>query len=144
VPRRAIPHPGALRLGTRVRDLRRQRGVSISRLADACEQSKGHLSTFERGLVNVTVGTLFKIAQALETTPMHIMCAAGDSDLERSVEELHALSSTARRKLAAKLSRTVRPPAFDEPASGPDCPSTPEPIVPHARRPGAPPCGDGE
>jgi transcriptional regulator with XRE-family HTH domain len=89
-----------------VRDLRLQRGVSINQLADACEQSKGHLSSFERGLVNVTVGTLFKIARALETTPMHIMCAAGDSEMERRVEELHALPPRAQRKLAAKLSRT--------------------------------------
>jgi transcriptional regulator with XRE-family HTH domain len=86
-----------------VRELRHQRGISINQLADASQESKGHLSSFERGLVNVTVGTLFKLARGLETTPMHIMCAAGDSKLERSVEELHALPLRKQRKLAAKL-----------------------------------------
>jgi transcriptional regulator with XRE-family HTH domain len=83
--------------------MRVERGLSLGHVADAVELSKGHLSSIERGLVNITVGTLERIARALNTTSMHVMCGLGDSPLEAVVEEVHALPWDAKRELIAKV-----------------------------------------
>jgi transcriptional regulator with XRE-family HTH domain len=108
MPRRKISEPTRLRLGGRLRTLREQRGLSMDQLADETQQSKGHISNIERGLVNITVGTLLRMAKALGTTPIYILCAAGDSALERRAEELHALPLEAQREVAAKLAQHGR------------------------------------
>jgi len=77
----------------------------MAKLADSVGLSKGHMSNFERGFVNITVGTLIRIAGALDTTAMHILCGMGDSELEKVAEELHALPWEAQRELVAKVLR---------------------------------------
>ncbi|UQA57062.1 helix-turn-helix domain-containing protein [Polyangium aurulentum] len=128
MPRRTTPESTCLKLGARVAALRQQRGLSMKKLAVASQQSPGHLSNIERGLVNVTVGTLVRLAKALKTTPVHILSAAGDSELERFVEELSALPLKAQRKLAAKLSRTLhaRPQGASAEKPGPIADVAPE------------------
>lgn len=56
------------KLGKRIRELREKKGYSQEAFADACELNRVHMSDIERGEVNLTLATLSKIAQRLETT----------------------------------------------------------------------------
>jgi transcriptional regulator with XRE-family HTH domain len=50
-----------------LKDKRKELNVTLETLAKETEISKGELSRIERGKVNVTIGTLGKIAKALKT-----------------------------------------------------------------------------
>jgi transcriptional regulator with XRE-family HTH domain len=52
-------------VGERIRDLRTQRGITLTALAAATRLGKGTLSELERGQRNPTLDTLFAIATAL-------------------------------------------------------------------------------
>lgn len=55
-------------LGQRVRAVRKQRQLTLEKLAQAANLSKGHLSRFERGEKTVSVAALVRLAQALHTS----------------------------------------------------------------------------
>lgn len=106
MPRRTRPDPVCQMLGARVRELRQERGLSLNQLTVACGESQGHLSNIENGLVNVTVGTLVKIANGLGTTPGVVMCT-GNSELEKFVEEFRALPAKVQRRCFTSVSRAL-------------------------------------
>lgn len=54
------------RIGKRVRELRREREISQESFAALCALHRTHMSLLERGQVNITVGTLKMIVDALE------------------------------------------------------------------------------
>lgn len=54
-------------VGARLRDARRERGLSLGALASAAEIGKGSLSEIENGIRNPTLGTLYALAGALGT-----------------------------------------------------------------------------
>lgn len=54
-------------LGTRVRDARHQRGLSLRALAELCELSPNTISLIERGATSPSVSTLQRLATALGT-----------------------------------------------------------------------------
>lgn len=54
-----------VRLGTRLRLLREERGISQEALADLAGVDRTYVSGIERGIRNVTVLSLNKLAQAL-------------------------------------------------------------------------------
>jgi transcriptional regulator with XRE-family HTH domain len=54
------------RLGGRIRELRTNKGLSLSELAHMCEFEKASLSRIELGKTNTTVLTLRKICKALD------------------------------------------------------------------------------
>ncbi len=68
------------RLGARVRELRRERGLTLVQLAEATGLSHPFLSQVERGLANFSLPSLRRIAVALETSPVELMAAAEASD----------------------------------------------------------------
>lgn len=53
-------------LGQRIRELRRERGWSLQRLAREAELSVGNLSQVERGITSASIKTLDRLARALE------------------------------------------------------------------------------
>jgi transcriptional regulator with XRE-family HTH domain len=53
-------------LGSRIRNLRTEKGLSLSELAYMCEFEKASLSRIELGKTNTTVLTLRKICKALD------------------------------------------------------------------------------
>jgi transcriptional regulator with XRE-family HTH domain len=53
-------------LGSRIRTLRIEKGLSLSELAYLCEFEKASLSRIELGKTNTTVLTIRKICRALE------------------------------------------------------------------------------
>lgn len=65
-----------LRLGARIRQLRKVRGLTLVQLATATELSHPFLSQLERGLAQPSLGSLRRIALALETSPIELIAAA--------------------------------------------------------------------
>ena len=53
-------------LGARVRKLREQKGLSQEALGDLCGINRSHMGEIERGELNLSLGTLVKMAQQLE------------------------------------------------------------------------------
>ena len=61
-------HSPALAVGTRIRALRAQHGLSQARLAEVALLHPSNLGRLERGLSNPNLDTLVRIATALGTT----------------------------------------------------------------------------
>jgi transcriptional regulator with XRE-family HTH domain len=55
-------------LGNRIRELRQKRSWSQEQFADICGIHRSHMGEIERGETNLTLSTMFAIAQKLETT----------------------------------------------------------------------------
>lgn len=53
-------------IGSRIRELREQKGVSQQDLAAACNFEKSNMSRLESGKTNFTIGSLLKISKALQ------------------------------------------------------------------------------
>jgi transcriptional regulator with XRE-family HTH domain len=62
----AISFP--VRLGRRISNLRKNRGLSQTILADMAQIGRAHLSQIENGAVAARIDTLYALAQALEMT----------------------------------------------------------------------------
>ncbi|WP_156165171.1 helix-turn-helix domain-containing protein [Demequina silvatica] len=82
----------ASRLGARLRELRKARGLTLVGLAEATELSHPFLSQVERGLANLSLPSLRRIAVALETSPVELVAAAeaGDDAPVKPVEVVRA------------------------------------------------------
>jgi transcriptional regulator with XRE-family HTH domain len=52
-------------LGTRIRDLRKSRGISQEDLALQAEMTRTYLAQIEKGKVNPSIGKINKIAESL-------------------------------------------------------------------------------
>lgn len=57
-----------VQLGARIRELRMEKGWSQEKLADACGLHRSHMGEIERGRANITLATLFIIAEKLQTS----------------------------------------------------------------------------
>ena len=57
--------PNEAVLGTRIRDLRKRKGLTLQALADAIDRSVGFISQIERGLSQPAVDDLYAISNAL-------------------------------------------------------------------------------
>lgn len=69
-------------LGIRIRDLRKQRGLTLTEVARRCKCSSSLLSQIERGIINPSFSTLKSIGDALETTLAQLVVDA--SNIEES------------------------------------------------------------
>jgi transcriptional regulator with XRE-family HTH domain len=68
VPRKArqpAKHPALKRLGTRIRHLRSERGMSQEALADAAGIGRSYMSGIERGVRNCSTLHLYRLARVL-------------------------------------------------------------------------------
>ena len=70
------------RIGQVLRELRKERKLTLDRLADLLDLSKGHLSKIENGEMGLRVEVLADFAQVLNVTPAEIILRA-----ERTEEE---------------------------------------------------------
>ncbi len=55
-------------LGDLIRRLRPSRGLSLEAFAEACGIERAYVSSIERGRVNVSVRTAFRLARGLDLT----------------------------------------------------------------------------
>jgi len=73
------------RVGLRVKDLRRRKGLTLDWLARETGLSKGHLSRFERGQKSVSLSALIRLAAALDIGVGTLLGDAGDTGAVRVV-----------------------------------------------------------
>lgn len=113
MPRRRRADALSSAVGTRIRRLREEAGLTLEKLAYESELgSKGHLSNLERGLVRPTVHTLKSLADRLGVRLLDLVCFPDEDDTQRVVDSLRELPSGTVRKLLRELERR-------RPASGP-------------------------
>jgi transcriptional regulator with XRE-family HTH domain len=94
---RERPDPLAARIGHRIRQLRRESAFAFDAFVEETGLGRGYVSELERGLVVPGVGTLARIAAALDVTIADLVC--GDTDRERLFEELRGRPSSVIRSL---------------------------------------------
>ncbi|MDI1444537.1 helix-turn-helix transcriptional regulator [Polyangium sp. 6x1] len=110
MPRRTEAKPVCLKVGARIRELRKERGMSLQDLADAGAMSKGHLSSVEQGLAAITIETLDRIARALGVPSLCLVTFPAEDELDRIADLARKLPKGERRKLRRELqARTARP-----------------------------------
>lgn len=94
---RGQPDPLAARVGQRIRKLRQEAEFTFDAFVEETSLGRGYLSELERGLVVPTIGTLARVARALELTIADLV--SGDSERERLFDELRDASVTTLREL---------------------------------------------
>jgi transcriptional regulator with XRE-family HTH domain len=67
------PRPILRQLGRRVCDLRTAKGWSQEQFADLCGLDRSYVSGIERGVRNISVLSLAKVAKALGVTPASLL-----------------------------------------------------------------------
>lgn len=60
-------------LGERVRSIRAKQSISQERLADLAELDRTYISGIERGIRNVSLMNIVKIADALDVNPSELL-----------------------------------------------------------------------
>lgn len=103
MPRRTVPDPFASQVGTRIRELRAERGMSLAELADASELSKGHLSSVEHGLAAITIQTISRLAKGLDVPALYILTFKADDERAHAAELVRHLPADQVRKLRRQL-----------------------------------------
>jgi transcriptional regulator with XRE-family HTH domain len=71
VSERAVPHVRKF-LGQRLRELRKQRGLSQERLGDSSSLSGKFIGEVERGEKSISIDSLYKVAVALQVPLGHL------------------------------------------------------------------------
>ncbi len=89
-------------IGTRIRRLRKERGLTQQNLAELSEQEPSNISHIERGATKLSLPTLVSIANALHVSVDDILCdslPASRGVLEREAEHLLSDCSHAELKV---------------------------------------------
>jgi transcriptional regulator with XRE-family HTH domain len=73
-------HPGSLReiLATNLRRIRAGQGLSQEALADLCQIDRTYISGIERGLRNISIDNLERLAVALRVEPWKLIRRQAD------------------------------------------------------------------
>ena len=98
-------------IGTRVRRLRKARGLTQQTLAELSDQEPSNISHIERGATKLSLPTLVNIANALEVTVDELLCdslPASRNVLEREVAQLLADCSHLELKIITETIRTLK------------------------------------
>jgi len=108
MPRRKEPDPQTARLGARLRELRTERNMSMSDLAEASDVSKGHLSSIEYGLASITVQTISRLAKGLGLPPLYLLVSPTDDDRDYIAELVRKLPANEIVKLRKELTKSAK------------------------------------
>ncbi|HHH31148.1 MAG TPA: XRE family transcriptional regulator [Polyangiaceae bacterium] len=106
MPRRTEVDPLALAVGQRIRELREEAGLTIEKLAyESGLNSKGHLSSIERGLVRPTIHTLNLIADGLDVLLADLVTFPHDDDRSKLIDATRKLSPSRTKQLLRDAQR---------------------------------------
>lgn len=72
------------KLGLRIKELRRKRNLTQEELGESSDMNSKHLSEVERGIVNISVQSLNKIAESLGVSLLVLL----DIEHQKSQQEL--------------------------------------------------------
>jgi transcriptional regulator with XRE-family HTH domain len=96
-------YPYATKVGARIRELRIEFGMSLAHLADLTTLSKGHLSSVERGLVAITIETIYRVAQGFGVSPMLVLAFPNEDESAHIAELVRKLPPKEVPKLRREL-----------------------------------------
>lgn len=126
MPPRYRPAPLAFKIGTRIREFRREQNLTGVKLAEASGLSRGHVSNMEHGLVMMTIGTIGAVARALDVPPFLLLTFPDEDPLAAAIERVRLeqkgdLEQTARvlRRLLFDRAGRRLPPVHDEGGGSP-------------------------
>jgi transcriptional regulator with XRE-family HTH domain len=71
ISERAVPKVRKL-LGRRLREVRKQRGLSLRRLGERASLSAAFIGAVERGLKSISIESLYKVSVALQVPLTHL------------------------------------------------------------------------
>lgn len=108
MPRKSEPTPHDLAVGSRIRELRHERGLSLTSLAALAAISKGHLSSIEAGLQSITVKTLVALAAGLNVAPMYLLVRPEADERQHAAELLRRLPAVEAKAFRRQLQARVR------------------------------------
>ena len=119
MPRRRTPDPLAEAIGSRIRALRQERGLTAERLAYESDLgSKGYLSDIEHGLALPSVHKLAIIAEHLGCALLDLVTFPDGSDREALVDVTRHLGPGPLRKLLRQAKPARPKPAPGAPRTG--------------------------
>ena len=100
MPRRTQSDALSLALGTRIKQLREEAGLTIEKLAYESEVgSKGHLSSIERGLVRPTAHTLKALADGLGLRLADLVTFPDESERDKLLDLTRKMSAATLKTL---------------------------------------------
>lgn len=98
-------------IGTRIRRLRKARGLTQQTLAEISNQEPSNISHIERGATKLSLPTLVNIANALGVTADELLCdslRASSTVFENEAARILADCSHRERKIITETMRTLR------------------------------------
>lgn len=108
MPRRTKPDPLAAKVGTRIRQLRQERGLTAEKLVFESEVgSKGYLSDVEAGRALPSLHVLERLATYLGVGLLDLVTFPDDDLRQRYVDQTRLFSTGALRKLLREAEATA-------------------------------------
>lgn len=119
-PPSSSPRPLALAVGSRIRQLRVERGLTAEALAFTGKpSSKGFVSDIEKGLAMPSVTSLHAIAEVLDVALLDLLTFPGVDERQALVDHTRRLSKGAVRKLLKEFAAGQAPPLAANPRAKP-------------------------
>ncbi|HSR52854.1 MAG TPA: helix-turn-helix transcriptional regulator [Acidobacteriota bacterium] len=75
------------KVGARIRRLRRRKGLTQERLAEAAHYTPGYIGSIENARKTPSIEFLFDIAEALETSPAELLIDAGEGPDREAIKD---------------------------------------------------------
>jgi transcriptional regulator with XRE-family HTH domain len=97
-------------IGQRIKELRKNRGLSQEKLAEKAETSPNYLSRMERGTENPTLDMLIKLSNALEVEMWEMFDfghVKSHKELKESIRSIIKSADESSLRLALKVIRAV-------------------------------------
>jgi transcriptional regulator with XRE-family HTH domain len=104
---RTTPDPLAKRVGARIRELRLEADFTFDAFVEETGLGRGYVSELERGTVVPTIGTLAKVAKALQLSLADLV-AVGDTRRERLFVETKGLTDAQVEAILREVRRIRR------------------------------------
>lgn len=97
-----------LSFGARMRQLRKELGLSLDQLSKKTGIGKGHLSSIECGFAAITTETIERIAKGLDLPPFMLFAFPEENNLAAIVDLARQVPTTRLNKLRRILARWIR------------------------------------
>jgi transcriptional regulator with XRE-family HTH domain len=109
MPRRQDADPHASKVGQRLLELLREKGLTIEGFGDVSGIAKGHLSNIIRGLSVMTVITIERVARGLEMPAFMLFVSPEDGPREKLVDLIGRMPLEQVQALLASLTAHNEP-----------------------------------
>lgn len=97
-------------LGRRIKELRKQRGLSQEKFSEKADISPQYLSRIESGVENPTLDLFIKLSRALEVEMWEMFDfghVAGPKELKETIQSFAKSADESTLRLASKIIRAV-------------------------------------